>query len=519
MVQRMPWPQFSPMVLGVLWGLWGAAPAQASPEYRAAHLHDGRTLVGQIQGTSDRGVVLTVPQGTVFFGFDELLQLSPVDRLEYEGQPPWTVWVTAETPGLAKATAQLFAHLPHVEALPVDEVPEGNLCEGEVECLVRLSRGFGWRWLLTVELSSSGRVRLTMQTNAPESAPTVRRAAREDVLAALHSLLSLQVPAHLPTEATLALSTPAPAPPETTKVEPPSPPPLPPTKDMGRRSVQASSPASNRSPLALWVPVPGHPGLRRRPRTMGRALAWAVPFSAGFIGIVGQQSPTRFGFALRSLAGMYVTTVAVNGAVAAGMPASRPVLHFGGSVSTSPQLGQGVGGGVASFLRLGPWASLRIAPRLDRVWGGEACKRTVSWRVTPASTPPPIRAAEPECSTLWQGSLTVGPEAHVGLTRALEMYGHAAVGGLIQHHTHELPEALSPGPAARVSTSVAALTELSVGFRLRGLFVEASHVLAWVPEAVIASTPQPGVVRRDSFLNPSFRLSVGAVLRRKAPSE
>jgi len=289
----------TPLLFGL--ALLGAAEA-AEPQYRQLRLVDGRVLTAQILATESDGLALQLPQGRALVPFDLLVDMLPTDALTYQEQPDWSVWVIADEPAADELFAA-FASIDGVRATPVgDGAPEAvaaasRACDGDLDCIARVSADSGWRWLVRAEPKGGGQVRLTSRTNATSDPTSVRVTTSLDRIDdRVHELLGLERPYEPPPSVAVgpAVVTPEPEGVEDGPIELPK---------SERRKVLVQS----------FVPLPGYPSLKRGDtRGLATSLAIVVPATAVWVGAVGQGSQNAGEFTALSLIGFYGATVLTN---------------------------------------------------------------------------------------------------------------------------------------------------------------------------------------------------------------
>ncbi|MBM4369981.1 MAG: hypothetical protein FJ102_27475, partial [Deltaproteobacteria bacterium] len=119
------------------------APASLAAEFRHVVLLDGRTVVGEVIDTTDRGVELRTPQGRMRIPFTDVNTLRVATPAEWSSQrdlrvlvaPVWSTVEAAASPGLDAeiATAHVRAALARVPRVDV-VVPEGPVAHAASAC-------------------------------------------------------------------------------------------------------------------------------------------------------------------------------------------------------------------------------------------------------------------------------------------------------------------------------------------------------------------------------------------------
>lgn len=279
--------------------LLASTNAQAQDEqYREFKLSDGRDFTAIIEATEAAGFKVRVPQGTMSVSFDQLFDMVPVTKAEYDSQPDWLVYLAAP-PERQKGLADAFEDIPHVAVYGSDKAPSGTrislaqeqqagACDVDITCIATALAGAPWVWIVVANQEGSDLV-FTSQTNTGTPRQNPVRAGMinpDQINEAPWTVLEL-TPATGSTSVVTPLNTH-------------------PTKDDER----------TKAAKLVWVPIPGMPSLARKDMGgFGMSLATAVPATALWIGAVGQNAQSGAGTALLGLGGYYAITVAVNEAI------------------------------------------------------------------------------------------------------------------------------------------------------------------------------------------------------------
>jgi hypothetical protein len=321
------------MPLAGLIALSLAAPAQAG-EFRQLTLTDGRVLVAEVQETLPKGLRIRTPQGETTVIFEILMDMKPIGQSDYDAQTPWVVhlYTPAETSEEDRNTlVTAFSAIPQVDVwgeattlgyLTEDQALALEGCEGDMDCLSKLSEDLEapWMWIIQAsptdvkgEWSFRGGINIG-DTRANSVAPSIDNI---EVLApALYQVLDLAPEKKLPKELLALTKDPRPGKDPKPDKEPK------PAKELTEMTAEKVAAMS-------FVPLPGLPSLMQKDgANFGIALGVAVPVTALWVGAVGKSTQNTPEFALVSFAGFYATAVATSHAL--GMHSlsknSKPVI-------------------------------------------------------------------------------------------------------------------------------------------------------------------------------------------------
>jgi hypothetical protein len=281
--------------------LWLAHQAEAG-EYRRLALADGRSLVGEVLVSGERGIEVRVPQGVMRVGFGDVLGMTPATLEEWRAQPTWRVLLGSirAADGLDDAMAdraetQLrssISHIPSVDVLPpLDAATARGLraCGLDLGCarsavaaraydvlvvgVVGIAGGATELSLASTWVAAPASTRRATALGAPVDAAQDRVVEISELEAAAAAILGL-----VPSLPGALASNDGPAPPA-----------------VGSRS--NGTPARPFDHRLVYVPVPGLPAFAAEDPGRGlAAVSVALPMAGALTWAAGQsaQSPAEF---------------------------------------------------------------------------------------------------------------------------------------------------------------------------------------------------------------------------------
>lgn len=319
-------------------------PSLASAqEFRQFKLADGREFVARVVATEASGIRVRVPQGEMLVPFSQLADMVPVTQASYDNQTPWIVYVAAP-PESRSLIIDAFDAIPRVEVhgqpasrdvLSAAQEHEMRACNYDLECLVGVTAGLPWMWVVAArregsEVVLSGAVTTGATRNRVRlsvvDAERVRYAALDILEVSPAEEVVAETPPTVATAPTPPATTPAETPPATTP-PPANPPTTPIASREPDREPTGDGPSRDRVMAMAYVPVPGLPSLMARD-TAGFAASWltVLPTTALFVGVSGQVATSGYQHAAFGVGGFYAATVLANQFFGARSIEKRPVL-------------------------------------------------------------------------------------------------------------------------------------------------------------------------------------------------
>lgn len=286
-----------------------SSPAFAvEPQYRRVTLADGRELTSEIVATLPSGLQMRVPQGLTVVSFELLVDMVPIDKAEYDAQPPWVVFYDVP-PELESDVADLLNAM-HIQPQSIRVSGNGvtaamgskaQQCGHNIGCIADEIRESPWKWVLTITPATTGGLAMSAKVNLdsrPVEPLILDGPSRNELWKKLHEAIGLEQPTGTAPRSATAANTIETAPP--------------PSAALDEGKILALS----------FVPVPGLPSLAQNDLG-GFALSSAVilPSAALWFVVSGQSSPTtapgaRSGataeWAALFIGGVYAVTVVTN---------------------------------------------------------------------------------------------------------------------------------------------------------------------------------------------------------------
>ncbi|MFK7928812.1 MAG: hypothetical protein AB8H79_11535 [Myxococcota bacterium] len=337
-----------------------SAQAQEVPtDLRTVTMTDGRTMVGKVVTTEAGGILLQIPQGEFIVGFDDLKDIAPAPASAWRSQPVWEVVVVGPDEE-RRWVEQALRTYPQVKIAGDDGVTRGLSIDDRLsaqKCAPKnltcaqsaAKRAGAWSWIVTIDPSDSGVVLRGASSTGPRTGARPLQAFRDpsELLPALDSLMGLKnVPNRQASEGILMAAggsksktkgpkdkvakAPKDKAPKDKVAKADKPAKDKPVKDKPAKDKPAkdtvamadkppkdkgssSSGSLGKIGLDALVPLPGYPSLKRGDsQSFAMAMAVAVPVTAGWVGLTGNEASSLPEHIALSAGGYYAATVAIN---------------------------------------------------------------------------------------------------------------------------------------------------------------------------------------------------------------
>ena len=290
-----------------------ASISYAQEDFREISLNDGRVFVGEVIATEPAGLRTKLPQGTLLVPYHQLQDMLPVDRVRFDQQRQWLIYVAGGNSDHKKAMQQAVAEIPHVQvygdtgtegALNSLHLSRGRQCKDDLQCVSGAMDTGYWVWIMDfVEGQGQVVLRGTLNTNAAVYEIELDSWSQEGLVPALYEMMSLDAPSAAEAEQVAEVK------PDKSNKKP--------GKDKNTGKTKEPAPKgvfSEEKVFALsFVPIPGYSSLAQGDK-VGFALSMAivVPATVGWIGATGKNAQSAPEHIAMALGGFYVATVAVN---------------------------------------------------------------------------------------------------------------------------------------------------------------------------------------------------------------
>lgn len=289
-----------------------ALPAHAQdrrPQYRILALADGREITAEILSTEAEGLAVRTTQGETLIAFDQLKDMSPVDKSTYELGESWFVFLSAPEPlqpilvegfGWVDGLNIQWADSEFTRGVSPDAAEAAKACQGDSGCLLDAMSDENWMWVVRVEPQEGGAGLQAfggINTGSTRTRVSTPGQERQDIWTLVHEVLDLDVPDS--------------GPPKQRDARPPRP----------AEPVTSAPRQSDLNMTALTLtPLPGLPAMKQG--NGGRAAtAWLIAGAgtAAFVGAAGSSAQSAPELAAFGAVGWYASTVFAN-----HVTASRP---------------------------------------------------------------------------------------------------------------------------------------------------------------------------------------------------
>ena len=287
-------------------GLLLCLPAQAQdrrPQYRLLTLADGREITAEILSTEAEGLAVRTTQGETLISFENLKDMSPVDKSTFELGESWLVYLAAPEP-LQPIVMEGFGWVEGVNVRMAgasvsgisDEISAAAVaCDGDIGCLMEATRDTDWMWVVTVSPQPQGsglQAFSGVNTGATRIRFKTEGQSRQDIWELVHASLDLDIPSSGP-----------------------------PKERVSKTSRPQADPNASTTPAQADInltaltlsPLPGLPAMKQG--NGGRAAAaWLIAGAgtAAWIGAVGSNAQSVPELAAVGALGWYSTTVFAN---------------------------------------------------------------------------------------------------------------------------------------------------------------------------------------------------------------
>lgn len=180
-----------------------------NPQYRKLELTDGRQIRAEVLATEATGLRMRLPQGETLVSFEILMDMVPIDPLEYRDQSSVTVWVAptsidADLRRIYGAVPALVVTGPDQPGgLAPDLVTKLTACADDLDCMAEAVGDGPWMWLVTGAPPQDGSTAAMVLRGRSSGGPPVRRSEAltvevTNLWRAAHEVIELLPPATIP---------------------------------------------------------------------------------------------------------------------------------------------------------------------------------------------------------------------------------------------------------------------------------------------------------------------------------